>query len=42
MIKNTAQQHPAGLLSAYHDNGAVIEGGPGDSGFYPDADDFKV
>ena len=26
MIRNTARQHPAGILSAYKDNAAVIEG----------------
>ena len=26
MIRNTSEQSPAGLLSAYHDNAAVIEG----------------
>ena len=25
MIKNTFQKHPEGILSAYHDNAAVLE-----------------
>ena len=29
MIKNTYRLHPDGILSAYHDNSAVIEGFPG-------------
>ncbi len=36
MIRNTAQQHPAGLLSAYKDNSSVIEGHPAVR-FFPDA-----
>ena len=36
MIRNTAQQHPAGLLSAYKDNASVIEGHPAVP-FFPDA-----
>jgi phosphoribosylformylglycinamidine synthase len=35
-IRHTYQQHPEGVLSAYHDNAAVIAG-LGDSSFYPDA-----
>ena len=34
MIRNTHAQHPAGVLSAYHDNSAVIEG-RGDLRFFP-------
>jgi len=36
MIRNTAQHHPAGLLSAYKDNSSVIEGHPVVR-FFPDA-----
>lgn len=35
MIKNTHHQHPAGVLSAYKDNAAVIEGAKGER-FMPD------
>jgi phosphoribosylformylglycinamidine synthase len=37
MIRNTKDRSPAGVLSAYSDNAAVIEGPPG-SRFYPAAD----
>ncbi len=36
MIRNTAKQHPAGLLSAYKDNSSVIEGHSAVR-FFPDA-----
>ncbi len=36
MIRNTAKQHPAGLLSAYKDNSSVIEGHVA-MRFFPDA-----
>ncbi len=36
MIRNTARQHPAGVLSAYKDNASVIEGYPA-TRFFPDA-----
>ncbi len=38
MIKNTYKQHSDGVLSAYHDNSAVIEGFDG-SKFKPNSDD---
>ena len=28
MIRYTSRTHPEGILSAYHDNGAIIKGGP--------------
>ena len=37
MIRNSKDRSPAGVLSAYSDNAAVIEGPPG-SRFYPAAD----
>ncbi len=37
MIRNTHEQHSEGVLSAYHDNSAVIEG-EGRGWFYPDAE----
>jgi phosphoribosylformylglycinamidine synthase len=38
MIRNTYQRAPAGVLSAYRDNAAVMEGGTG-SRFFPDPND---
>ena len=35
MIKNTHQAHPAGVLSAYHDNAAVLQGQRAER-FFPD------
>ncbi|SCZ54476.1 phosphoribosylformylglycinamidine synthase [Thiohalomonas denitrificans] len=37
MIRNTHEQHPAGVLSAYHDNASVIEGFEAGR-FFPDPD----
>ncbi len=37
MIRETHRQSPAGVLSAYRDNAAVIEGSPGGR-FFPDPD----
>jgi phosphoribosylformylglycinamidine synthase len=38
MIKNTYEQSPAGVLSAYKDNASVIEGEAEAGRFYPDPD----
>eukprot|EP00667_Euglena_gracilis_P000583 EG_transcript_583 len=35
MIRNTHQLHPQGVLSAYKDNGAILQGFPG-TDFFPD------